>query len=255
LLASGADSTCPTPTRGEGLPRPYYEDDACTIYHGDCREVLAALPLDAADMVLTDPPYGMNRFATDGKDFLKVVGPALQTAFTRLRSPGSMFVFTSTAEVVNVANAVAQPLKRLLWMYKPNDCTYPLGGWLLTSEAILWFHKGERLGLEERRPFKHDCYTVTSVGQEGVTGHPTVKPISVVSDFVSRVAPGAVVLDPFLGSGTTLLAAKRLGRRAIGVEIEEKYCYLAAERLASERSLLDGLVKPTAAQEPLALGV
>ena len=235
--------------------KPYYQDDACTIYHADCREILSKMPLNIADMVLTDPPYGMNRFATDGKDFLQVVGPALQTAFTRLRSPGSMFVFTSTAEVVNVANAVGQPLKRLLWMYKPNDCTYPLGGWLLKSEAILWFHKGDRLGLEERRPFKHDCYTVTSVGKEGVKGHPTVKPIAVVSDFVMRTHPGALVLDPFMGSGTTLLAAKRMGRKAIGIEIEERYCYLAAERLASERSLLAELNAPAASQETLNLEV
>jgi site-specific DNA-methyltransferase (adenine-specific) len=237
------------------LPEPYYQDDSCTIFHGDSRELVPLLEDDAVDMVLTDPPYGMNRFATDGKDFLRVVGPVLQDAFRCLVSPGNMFVFTSTAEVVNVANAVEQPLKRLLWMYKPNDCTYPLGGWLLTSEAILWFHKGNRLALEERRPFKHDTYTVTSVGQEGVTGHPTVKPIAVVSDIASRVRPGAMILDPFMGSGTTLLAAKRLGRRAIGIDVEENYCYLAAERLASERSLLDALPPPRISQEVLPLEV
>ena len=144
-----------------------------------------------------------------------------------------MFVFMSTAEVINVANAVgADRFKRMLWMYKPADMTYPLGGWLLTSEAILWFHKGDKLNLVERHPFRHDCYIARNIGREGVEGHPTVKPLDIVQDLVSRI-PGTV-LDPFLGSGTTTRAAKNLGMKAIGIEIEEKYCEIAAQRLSQE---------------------
>ena len=146
-----------------------------------------------------------------------------------------MFVFASTGEVVNLANAVrAHDFKRLFWMYKPADCTYPLAGWLLKSEAILWFVKGDRIGLEERRPFKHDCYIHNGVGREGVEGHPTVKPLAVVKDIASRCPVRGLILDPFMGSGTTLVAAKQLGRRAIGIEIEERYCEIAVKRLAQE---------------------
>lgn len=107
-----------------------------------------------------------------------------------------------------------------------------IGGWLLKSEAILWFHKGERLNLIERTPFRHDCYIARFIGREGVEGHPTVKPLDVVQDFVSRI--DGVTLDPFLGSGTTTRAAKNLGKKAIGIEIEERYCEIAAERLSQE---------------------
>jgi len=216
---------------------PYYEQGGIVIYHGDCREVMPHL--GPVDMVLTDPPYGMNRFETDCKNYLESVGPALKQAWGLLVETGSMFVFTSTGEVVNVANALKQPLKRLLWMYKPADCTYPLAGWLLKSEAILWFSKGSGLNLTERRPYKHDCYIVRRVGCEGVEGHPTVKPLSVVCDLVSRCPPDGTILDPFMGSGTTLVAAKQLGRMAIGIEIEEKYCEIAAKRLQQEYFCFD----------------
>jgi site-specific DNA-methyltransferase (adenine-specific) len=213
---------------------PYYDHAGIVIYHGDCREILPTIPAGSVDLVLTDPPYGMNRFATDGKDYLTAVGPALRHAWLCLSESGSMFVFTSTAEVVEVANALGQRLKRLLWLYKPADCTYPLAGWLLKSEAILWFVKGDRIGLKERRPFRHDCYIHNHVGMEGVEGHPTVKPLKVVRDLASRCPDAGVILDPFLGSGTTLVAAKQLGRHAIGIEIEERYCEIAAKRLAQE---------------------
>jgi DNA modification methylase len=120
----------------------------------------------------------------------------------------------------------------MLWMYKPADCTYPLEGWLLTSEAILWFRKnGAKSNLHKRNPFRHDCYIHTKVGQEGVEGHPTVKPLSVIHDLASRCPEGGIILDPFCGSGTTLVAAKMLGRRYIGIDIEKKYCDIAEERL------------------------
>ena len=211
---------------------PYYTDgQGIVLYHGDCRDILPHLP--KVDLVLTDPPYGFNRFETDGKDYLLAVGPALRLAYNRLDENGSMFVFTGTGEVVKVANAIGQDVKRLLWLYKPNDCTYPLKGWLLTSEAILWFSKGNG-GLFDRHPYRHDCYTVTSVGQEGVNGHPTVKPLEVFKDLASRCPVGGTILDPFIGSGTTFVAAKNLGRKAIGIEIEEKYCEIAVRRLAQE---------------------
>jgi site-specific DNA-methyltransferase (adenine-specific) len=211
--------------------RPYYQDDAVTIFHGDCLEVLG--DLSTVDLIVTDPQYGMGRFRTDTPDYLKVVAPALQMAFSILPENGSMFCFCSTREVIKVVNATALPFYRMLWMYKPNDCTFPLKGWLLKSEAILWFAKGNG-GLEERRPYRHDCYVHTSVGQEGVEGHPTVKPIAVVMDLVKRAAISRTVLDPFMGSGTTLRAAKDLGRKAIGIEIEERYCEIAAKRMAQE---------------------
>lgn len=114
----------------------FWEEPGIQLYCGDCREVLPLLRcpnttycLEACDgrcmgvdIIVTDPPYGMERFATDGKNYLDAVGPALRLAFGALKEGGSMFVFTSTAEVVKVALAVDQPLQRMFWMYKPADC-------------------------------------------------------------------------------------------------------------------------------------
>lgn len=209
--------------------KPYFQEGNIELYCGDSADVLGEIDGNFG-AVVTDPPYGMSRFETDGKDYLLSVAPILQASFALLCDGGSMFVFTSTAEVVNVANAVGEKLRRMFWMYKPADCTYPYQGWLLTSEAILWFVKGQKPNLAERKPFKHDCYIHTRVGMEGVDGHPTVKPLAVIKDFVARCPQDKTVLDPFCGSGTTLIAAHHLGRSAIGIEIEERYCEIAAKR-------------------------
>jgi site-specific DNA-methyltransferase (adenine-specific) len=215
--------------------KPYYEDSAVTIYHGDCREIVPTL--GRFDLLLTDPPYGYCRkgVTNDGKDFLKIVGPALNVSWDTLVKGGSAFIFTSPGEVINLANAFKGHFKRMLWMYKPADCTYPLKGWLLKSEAILWFLKpGAPPNLFERHPFRHDCYVCNHIGGEGVEGHPTVKPLSVVSDLVMRCPEKGVILDPFAGSGTTGRAAKNLGRKAMLIEIEERYCEIAAKRMRQE---------------------
>jgi hypothetical protein len=109
-----------------------------------------------------------------------------------------MFVFTSTAEVVNVANALGKPLKRLFWMYKPADCTFPLHGWLLTSEAILWFHKGDKVKLVDRKPYRHDCYVHRKVGHEQVEGHPTVKPLTVINELFRDIEASLRSHSPYI---------------------------------------------------------
>lgn len=207
----------------------------CTLYLGDCLGVMKEIPDKSVDAVITDPPYGMNRFDTDGKDFLDVVAPALKLAFRKLKQNASMFVFASTAEVINVGNVLASNFKRMFWMYKPADCTYPLKGWLLKSEAILWFVKGDGYNLIERKPYRHDCYIHKRVGLEGVEGHPTVKPLWVIRDLVLRFEVGATILDPFMGSGTTGVACRQEFRKFIGIEIEPKYFEIAVNRIKKAR--------------------
>jgi len=221
--------------------KPYYQDSAVTIYHGDCRAVMA--DLGGIDYLVTDPPYGFGRFDTDGKGFLHTVGPAMQTALALLPDDSTTFVFSGTGQIVQLSRACGVDPYRILWLYKPNDCTYPLAGWLLKSEAILWFRFGSGAMVAPVR-YTHDCYIHRSVGQEGVEGHPTVKPLAVVSDLVQRLEPDGVILDPFMGSGTTLRAAKDLGRKAIGIEIEERYCEIAAKRMAQEVLSLVTVSKP-----------
>ena len=211
---------------------PYYRDPQSdiVIYCSDCRLVLPFIPDNSIDLVLTDPPYGFNRFETDGKDFMEVIKDAFQTM--PLKDGAWAFVFTGTGEIKNLLNSIPLDYQRLLWLYKPADCTFPYRGWLLTSEAIALFSNGKPQPLNDRKPYRHDCYLHYTVGQEGVEGHPTVKPHAVIEDLVLRCVEGGLILDPFLGSGTTAYCAKKLGRKCIGIEIEEKYCEISAKRLS-----------------------
>jgi DNA modification methylase len=202
----------------------------------DCLEALKQLPDKCIDLVLTDPPYGMNKFAGDEKaSYLPTVRAALSECGRILRPGGSLFVFTSTGEVMNVGRGVPLDFVRMLWMYKPADCTFPFRGWLLKSEAILWFAKGSPVLSDREDKYQHDVYTHTAVGREGVEGHPTVKPLWVVKDIASRSMPNALILDPFMGSGTTGVAAVQLGRQFLGFEIDPEYCRLANERIEAAR--------------------
>jgi len=207
---------------------PYHQEEAGIIYCADCRDILPKLP--KVDFVLTDPPYGFNRFPGDESErFLEIIKDCFDVI--PLIEGGWAFVFTGTGFLKDVLNAISLNFKRALWMYKPADCTYPYQGWILKSEVILLFSNGKALPLLERKPYKHDCYIHRKVGMEPGINHPTVKPLAIIKDLASRSPEGGVILDPFLGSGTTAVAAKELGRRFIGIEISPEYCKIAVKRL------------------------
>jgi len=92
------------------------------------------------------------------------------------------------------------------------------------------FSKGNPRPLNERKPYRHDCYLHYNVGHEGVEGHPTVKPHAIIEDLVLRCIEGGLILDPFLGSGTTAYCAKKLNRKCIGIDSDEKSCEIATKR-------------------------
>jgi len=198
---------------------PYYSDDYVTIYHGDCREVLLSLAYDA---VVSDPPYGMG-WNTDTTRFS---GGASSRGRGRKapRVIGDDMPFNPTpwlgAEHVILwgANHYASRLPvgtTLVWI-KRNDAAF---GTFLSDAEIAWEKGG------------HGVYCFRDLSMAGETRtrtHPTQKPIPLMSWCVGRT--DGVVLDPFMGSGTTLVAAKNLGRKAIGIELEEEYCEFAAKR-------------------------
>ena len=122
--------------------------------------------------------------------------------------------------------------ERLLWMHKPNDETFPWRGWLLKSEAIRVMSIGKPEWVDIH-PYAHDTYINNwSIGNDDfISGlHTTIKPIPVIQDLVSRV--GGIVYDPFLGSGTTIVACERLGRLGRGIEISPAYVAVSLQRLA-----------------------
>lgn len=205
---------------------------------GDCLEVLPRLPDKFVDAIVTDPPYGM------GKDFgnksdeeenaLMLIQKVMPELF-RVLKPGRMaFIFGSPRlihKTVYIAEFSGFTFHRFLWLYKPNDCTYPWRGWLLKSEAIAVFSRGKPLKWEEKL-YCHDTYIFNHRKGELPKDmfHPSVKPLEVIQDIVSK-CPEGIVLDPFLGSGTTAVAALKTGRYFIGIEKEPKYVEIANKRI------------------------
>jgi len=202
------------------------------LIQGDCLKVLPKLPTYSIDLVVTDPPYGFGRFKHDDNFCITLTKWAFVEIKRILKPHHHAFVFVPKNErLPKFISAIPLKFVQLLWLYKPNDETFPRGRWLQTSEAILHFvnqsWKEEFLNKEK---YVHDCYVHRNVGNEGVEGHPTVKPLSVVKDLVSSCFEGDVVLDPFLGSGTTMLACQELRRSCIGIEINPKYIEIVKKR-------------------------
>jgi hypothetical protein len=181
--------------------------------------------------MLTDPPYQMGK-DIENDDLGAYPYYALHKN-VMLAAPldldATMVWFHGTrAFPVALAAAEANRWKfeRMLWLYKPNDQTFPWRGWLLISEAILVFSQGAG-HWNDAHPFHHDAYEFNHRGgelfPEGAY-HPTVKPCEVVADIVTRIAAeGETVYDPFAGSGTTLIACEQTGRVARCLEIEPRY--------------------------------
>jgi 16S rRNA G966 N2-methylase RsmD len=207
-----------------GCLKPYYEHAGITIYHGDCREILSGIA--SADLVLTDPPYGMNykpmRGADGSKRFTEgVIGDS------ELFDPSPLMRFGRA--VLWGANWYPQLLP-------------PSGGWIVWDKTP----KGRKEGFAASDAELAWTNLRGSVlkfsmqwGGEAHGGephfHPTQKPVALMEWIIARYSDvGGMILDPYTGSGPVLIAAKNLRRQAIGIEIDERYCEIAAKRLSQE---------------------
>ena len=189
----------------------YYERGGITIFHGDCRDILPSL--DPVDLVLTDPPYGMAKAEWDVLiDPIEWL-PAARRSLT-------VAVFCG----VRGLHAYPKPDWTMAWVRlastQRNGKFRGFNNW----EPIL-VYGGDRI--------PNDVFSVPNLQEPEGHGHPTTKPTSLMTRILTRLG-GETILDPFMGSGTTLRAAKDLGRKAIGIEIEERYCEIAAKRLSQE---------------------
>ncbi len=224
------------------IPRPYYEQDGIRIFHGDCRDVLPTLGSGFADLVATDPPYGVAyvtarrsrsdklRVGVANDESLDVVADAWPAIMDALADNRHWYAFASPRRIA-AAEKVFDGFKHILAWDKGDRGT--VGdlecGFGEAWEAIFYGMKGRR-PLNGKRP-----RTVIRYDWSGTMDpvHPTVKPVDLMARIIEwSTVTGELVLDPFMGSGPTLQAAKLCGRRAIGIEIEERYCEIAANRLA-----------------------
>ena len=204
--------------------KPYYDKGGITIYHGDSLEILPTI--GRVQTVLTDPPYGVGLEYGQYVDSLESAHD-LYRRFIDLCEGIAGIVLTTVGCYQNELYLYANrpPKWRLCW--RKGITSRPSAVGFTDWEPI--FVYGDKV-----HRHAHDLFTVAPE-KMGAFGHPCPKPIGFSNWLIDRFSdPGGIVLDPFMGSGTTLRAAKDLGRRAIGIEIEEKYCEIAVKRLAQE---------------------
>jgi site-specific DNA-methyltransferase (adenine-specific) len=236
--------------------KPYYEHAGITIYHGDCRE--NGLMLGNCSVSITDPPYGETALAWDNtcKGWLSLLNAASLWCF------GSMRFFLESREEFNGWRFGQE----IVWE-KQNGSGFCVDRFNRVHELCLHWYRGPWTDSFHEVPRIAGGDGTKSVRKRGQTPHrgaigntgyvddgkrmmrsvfrcrnthssaehPTQKPLELLRSLVEySCPPDGTVLDPFMGSGTSLVAAKELGRRAIGIEIEERYCEIAAKRLAQE---------------------
>jgi len=198
----------------------FYQDSWATIYCGDCRDILPML--EPVDLVLTDPPYGI-RWNTNYSRFSR--GTADKEMVRDDDLPFDPSPFLSFPRIILWgANHYATKLPSgswLIWDKRNGDGTA-----FLSDAEIAWWNKGAGIYIKS---ISGQWHRSTSGGF-----HPTQKPISLMKWCIQKAEPIGTILDPFMGSGTTLVAAKNLNRKSIGIEIEPKYCEIAVKRLRQE---------------------
>lgn len=213
-------------------PPPYYEDDAVTLYHGDCRDIM---PLLKADGLVTDPPYGIDwaraTWTDKSEDYPALMGWLV--AESRRVIAGWCFVFQAMLNVGHFHEWFPEGF-RIFAACKNFAQVRPTGVWHSWDPVVFW-NSGPNSGPNSGHVNRdYHVGNVAGVFRERMD-HPSPRPLDTMRHIVQLAAPvGGTVLDPFAGSGTTLRAAKDTGRRAIGIEIEERYCEFAVRRLAQE---------------------
>lgn len=206
-------------------PKPYYEEPGIVIYHGDCGEILPHLP--TVDLVLTDPPYGLGK---------RLVNGGLGRGFDRLILSGAdQWDVKPDAALFDMIFSVSKD--QVIWggnFHRLPPCDKPLC-WnkLRPNQKNLSEWEYAWTSLTGRAEMFSYCANGGFAAKED-RQHPTQKPSPLFRWCIGFFLDAQIILDPFMGSGTTLRAAKDLGRKCIGIEIEEKYCEIAANRLRQE---------------------
>ena len=225
--------------------QPYYEQSGVTIYHGDCREILPTL--GPVDLVLTDPPYGIG-LVTKTSDYRGSAnfdrGASLQASVLYKDSPAE--IRQLIADVIPLAQRLTDRLMifcgpSMLWAYpepRALGCVFTPNGAGRCSWGFQCVHPvlfyGKDPYLVDQRGGRPNSFRDEQPNRERFD-HPCPKPLSWMNWAVNRASrEGELICDPFMGTGTTLRAAKDRGRRVIGIEIEERYCEIAAKRLQQE---------------------
>lgn len=223
--------------------KPYYEDEWAVLYHGDCLEL--ADMWTCADVLVTDPPYGIRyeqkvgayRPAGRKQDQVRIKDAIANDGTIDARDAALAAWGTSRAAIVFGSWRMPRPAgttQRLIW-HKAGSTPGPVRApFLSNDEEVYIIGSGFRASSPPLRSVitTHEMRS-GSAGASATIGHPTPKPLDLMEKLIDRCPPGTVA-DPFAGSGSTGVAAKALGRKAILVELEERFCEIAARRLSQD---------------------
>lgn len=198
-----------------GLPKPYYKDNHGVLYLGDCLEIMKELPDKSVDLVLTDPPYGIG---IANNPFRQKFEKEDWDNSTPRKDYFDEIFRISKEQIIWGGNYFDLPQSQCFYVW---DKVQPEN----FSSAMC-----EMAWVSKQSPAKIFKQRVVSIEKF----HPTTKPLNLIGWCLNFFPEASTILDPFAGSGTTLRAAKDLGRKYIGIEISEKYCEIAAKRLGQE---------------------
>ena len=222
--------------------KPYYEHAGITIYRGDCREILPSLP--KCDLLLTDPPYGIGEAAGKNASRNKPFGKSLphnsKNTIVAAKDYGNSDWDNQPASDSDLFLARQQTASQIIFggnyfSLPPSSC------WLVWDKVngdsdfadceLAWTNRKSAVRMFR---WKWNGMLQEDMSHKETRVHPTQKPLALMKWCLSLFPDAKTVLDPYCGSGTTLVAAKAMGLTAIGIEREEKYCEIAAKRLSQE---------------------
>lgn len=224
-----------------------------TLYHGDCLEILPRLDRSAIAAVVSDPPYGMGwdtdstRFTSDWDPVKRQNGAGVGIEWENVHGDDEPFDPSPWLDFDRVtlwgANHYAPRLPsgtRLVWLKRYDDA---FGSFL--SDAEIGWQKGGHGVYCHRAVFSPDTRRIEAGGK---VAHPTQKPLSLMAWCIERLKlpPGSTILDPYMGSGTTGVAALRLGFDFIGIECERRYFDVAHKRIAGDQPLMGHTIEVAA---------
>lgn len=234
---------------------PYYADNAVTLYHGDCIEVMESLEEHAVDTVLTDPPYSSGGRRENAKSIRKSMTRGVEDddwiRGDAMSTNGFIYLLRMCGiQWRRVLKPGGHSLTFIDWRMAPQLCAALETADLRQHPILVW--DKARLGMGAIFRNQHEFIVHMSAGNPAAPqrrdvpnvlrfpsvrdgDHPTEKPDALLQTLLSVVhPPGGIVLDPFSGSGSTLQAARALGHRAIGIEADERYCEVIAKRLGQD---------------------
>lgn len=204
---------------------PYFDSKGITLYHGDAREIIPSLDTKNIDLVLSDPPYGINNNA----DYSRFTGGQKPSnTFKNISGDNTQFDPSSYLDFPNV----------ILWGAHCFSNQLPLGSWLIWCKKrdsqlgkylgdceVAWMKGGHGIYL-----YHHVWLGFDRESERGKTLHPNQKPVKLMEWCLSKKSNANVILDPYCGSGPVGIAAINSGKTYVGIELEEQYCELAALR-------------------------